>query len=229
MNEVKDIKDNIKRIRQRIEQAALRSGRNPAEVELVAVTKNVPVERIELALKEGITIVGENRVQEALKKQPFLPDNVKWHLIGHLQRNKVKKVIGKFDLIHSLDSYPLALEINKQAIKLGQTVDVLIQVNVAGEESKFGISPEKLTDFILQLAELPALKIKGLMTIAPYTQNPETVRPVFRKLRELREEIAAQGIPIEYLSMGMTNDFEVAIEEGANLVRIGTGIFGERI
>lgn len=223
------LEENLKRIRKRIERAALSADRNPEEVQLVAVTKTVPVEKIEQAVNLGINVLGENRVQEALKKQPLLSANLKWHMIGHLQRNKVKDVIGKFDLIHSLDSLPLAMEIHKQCLKKGETANVLIQVNVAGETSKFGIKPEQLNEFVSNVLELSTIKIKGLMTIAPFTSEPETVRPVFKRLRELKKQLSVMGLVTEYLSMGMTNDFEVAIEEGANLVRIGSGIFGKRI
>jgi pyridoxal phosphate enzyme (YggS family) len=223
------VEDNLKKIWERITKAALRVGRNPEEIELVAVTKTVPQEKIQQALEAGVGILGENRVQEALQKQPLFPAETKWHLIGHLQRNKVRNVVGRFDLIHSLDSFPLALEINKQSLKQGRTIDTLIQVNVAGEASKFGIKPEELERFVTQVLELPGVKIKGLMTIAPYTPNPETVRPVFRRLKELNDQLSRMGVSAKYLSMGMSNDFEVAIEEGANLVRIGSSIFGKRI
>ncbi|MGI6576196.1 MAG: YggS family pyridoxal phosphate-dependent enzyme [bacterium] len=220
---------NIIQVQEQIAQAARRSGRDPADITLIGVTKSVPVDKIEKAILAGIKHIGENRVQEAKSKYEAVGRKVKWHLIGHLQRNKVKQAIVIFDFIHSLDRLSLAREIQKQAAKQDINISCLVQVNVAGEESKFGLAPEELLPFVRQVAGFPNLTIRGLMTIAPYTKDPEEVRPVFRRLREL---FTQPGYPpeakMEYLSMGMSNDYTVAIEEGANMVRLGTKIFGSR-
>lgn len=222
------VQENIKQVRERIALACARSGRPPDEVGLVAVTKGVSPERIKEALAAGVGICGENRVQEMLAKQPHLPAGIKWHFIGHLQTNKVKYVIDRVHLIHSLDSWRLAREINRLAVREAKKVEVLVQVNVSGEKTKYGLAPGELNGFLRALEELPGLAVRGLMTIAPAVADPEEARPFFRRLRLLFEEVRAlfPGRGIDYLSMGMTNDYVVAVEEGANLVRIGTAIFG---
>jgi pyridoxal phosphate enzyme (YggS family) len=220
---IQDIKKNI--------QEAQKSPFAAKEVLLLAVTKTVDPLRINEAVAWGITAVGENRVQELQKKFDQVEKNVKWHLIGHLQTNKVKYIIDKVALIHSLDSVSLAKEINKRAGQIGRRMPVLVQVNVADEETKFGIAPEETIDFIKEVSVMPNIHIQGLMTIGPLVSEPEEVRPVFRRLRELRDEVSSQGFPgveMNYLSMGMTNDYRVAIEEGANIVRVGSAIFGQR-
>jgi len=221
---------NVAMVQERIAAAARRSGRQPEDVTLVAVTKTIPLELIREAIKTGLNDLGENRVQELLSKQPFVT-NVNWHLIGHLQRNKVRQVWDKVTLIHSVDSMQLARELDKRAVLAGSRVDILIEVNVAGEESKFGIDPGAVIPMLKKLTGFEGIYVCGLMTIAPLVEDAEEVRPVFRRLATLRQEIEAlhlPGVDMRYLSMGMTNDFEVAIEEGANLVRIGTAIFGAR-
>ncbi|MGI9951129.1 YggS family pyridoxal phosphate-dependent enzyme [Moorellaceae bacterium AZ2] len=227
-----ELKDNIARVQERIARAARKVGRQPEEITLIAVTKNVPVERIREAVAAGIKELGENRVQELLEKQPYLAEEgVSWHLIGHLQRNKVKYVWNRVRLIHSLDSLELARELEKRAGAAGEKIKVLVEVNVAGESSKFGLPVEAVPGFVKELTGFSSLKVLGLMTVAPLVDDPEEVRPVFRRLRELAREIEALALPgveMRYLSMGMTNDFEVAVEEGANMVRIGTAIFGPR-
>jgi hypothetical protein len=227
-----DIRANLEEIKRRMEMAALASGRSREDIKLVAVTKTVDIDGIKEAINAGITSIGENRVQEMVDKYERLKDySVEWHLIGHLQSNKVKYIVDKVDLIHSIDRMSVVKEIEKWAGKVDRKIDVLIQVNVSGEESKFGLPPEKVSGFIDRIREYKNLKIKGLMTIAPYTDDPEKVRPVFRRLRDIFEGIrekGMEGVNMEYLSMGMTGDFEVAIEEGANIIRVGTGIFGER-
>lgn len=221
---------NLDRVRERIKAAAHRAGRRPEEIKLVAVTKTVPPEIIKEAIEGGVDILGENRVQELLQKYHDVPPGPEWHLIGHLQRNKVKKVIGKVAMIHSLDSWRLAEEISRVAQEKGTVADVLVQVNVAGEATKYGLKPAEVADFIDAAAALPGLAVRGLMTIAPWTGNMEEVRPVFRELKELagRLKNTAAGSGMDYLSMGMSGDFEVAVEEGANILRIGSAIFGGR-
>lgn len=226
------IEGNLETVKRRIAKAAAVSGRKPEDIKLVAVTKTLPPERIREAVALGITCVGENRVQEMLDKYQRLNDlPLEWHMIGHLQRNKVKYIIDKVTLIHSVDTIELAKEINKRAVQAGKRADVLLQVNVSGEESKFGMDPGGVYDFLEQARGLGNVHIRGLMTIAPYTDNPEETRPVFARLKAIFEEIKAAkppGVDMDYLSMGMTGDYVTAIEEGANIVRIGTGIFGPR-
>ncbi|MDD4169116.1 MAG: YggS family pyridoxal phosphate-dependent enzyme [Desulfotomaculaceae bacterium] len=221
---------NLNRVQERINNAARRAGRLPEEIKLIAVTKTVPPETIKEALNCGVNRFGENRVQELILKYPELPPGTEWHLIGHLQTNKVKKIIGKVALIHSLDRWSLAEEISRVAIKNDIVARVLVQVNVAGENTKHGLSLLEAEDFVSSVVPLPGLEVQGLMTIAPWTENPEEVRPVFRQLRELAVRIKASkiGAHMEYLSMGMSGDFEVAVEEGANILRIGTALFGKR-
>lgn len=227
------IEKNLHIIREKMEKAAIKSGRKLEDITLVAVSKTVEPDKIMKAIDLGITELGENRVQELNEKYDIINSNCKcnWHLIGHLQTNKVKYVVDKVKMIHSVDRYELAVEISKRAQKIGRTIDILIQVNVSGEESKSGVSPDSAIDLIKQIARLDNVRIRGLMTMAPFASNPETVRYVFSGLRKLSIDIEKENINnivMEYLSMGMSNDFEIAIEEGANLVRIGTGLFGKR-
>lgn len=225
------ISDNLEYVEQKIREACGRSGRKREDVTLIAVSKTKPVSDIEEALRAGYDVFGENKVQEIRDKSPLLPESVHWHMIGHLQANKVKYLIGVVDLIHSVDNEKLAEEIEKQAAKHNVVMDVLCEVNMAGEESKFGLTPEETPEFVKKIALLPHLKVRGLMTIAPYTEDPESNRVYFKGLRELKDRINEAGIPgvqMDLLSMGMTGDYEVAIEEGATFVRVGTGIFGER-
>ncbi|MDI6821712.1 MAG: YggS family pyridoxal phosphate-dependent enzyme [Actinomycetota bacterium] len=222
------IAQNLRLIRDKMAKAASRVGRNPTEIKLVAVTKNVPVLEINQAIEAGITDIGENRVQEMRKKFGKLGNAVTWHFVGHLQTNKVKYIIDFVELIQSVDSLKLAQEIQKRAQKANRIQKVLVEVNVSREESKFGIDPQKLVSFMKEIAKLDHIVVKGLMTLAPLVEDTEEIRPVFRTLRELGEhvkELNLSRVEMEYLSMGMTNDFEIAIEEGSNMVRIGTGIF----
>jgi len=225
------VRENLRHIKGRVEAAAHRAGLNPGNVKIIAVTKRVPVERVREVLDAGITDLGENRVQELTDKVEQLPPQTRWHLIGHLQTNKVKSVVGRVELLHSLDRWKLALEVDRQAGEQGVIVPALIQVNVSGEKTKFGIKPSELMDFLAALQELRHVKVKGLMTIAPYVDDPEEARPFFRELRLLarRGNEKLPGSGLELLSMGMTNDYEVAVEEGANLIRLGTAIFGARV
>ena len=225
------IKENLKEVEERIQKACDKVGRNRSEVTLIAVSKTKPIEMIEEVVEEGVYDFGENKVQEICSKYDVVDKRAKWHLIGHLQRNKVKQVIDKVTLIHSVDSLRLAKQINEEAEKLGRVVPILIQVNIAKEDTKFGIEEEELNQIIEDIRVLPNIKIKGLMTIAPFTKNAEENRIYFRKLRKLLIDIKTKNIDnidMDILSMGMTGDYEVAIEEGATMVRVGTGIFGER-
>ncbi len=223
---------NIARVRDNIAQAARNVGRSPDEVTLVAVSKTKPLELVKLAYQVGLTHFGENRVQEALPKiAAFHPPDVSWQMIGHLQSNKAGKVAGAFDCIESVDNLRLAQALNRHAAELGNRLPVLLQVNVAGEASKEGMSMEETFALARQIVELPHLEVQGLMTIAPLVKDAEEVRPVFRGLRELRDRLREE-IPHcswSQLSMGMTDDYVVAIEEGATIVRIGRAIFGERV
>lgn len=221
---------NLEKVRERIARACLRAGRNPAEVRLVAVTKTVPVDRIKEAMECGQQLFGENYVQEALPKIRELGPGIEWHFIGHLQSNKARQVVGKFQMIQTLDRASLARELDKRVME-NNILEVLVQVNVAGEQSKSGVAPVGLESLLEEVAELKGLKICGLMTIPPLSEDPEQARPYFRKLRELRDRYRTQlGPPhsLEELSMGMTGDLEVAVEEGATIVRVGTAIFGAR-
>lgn len=223
------IADNIKIVTSRIASAAKRAGRDPASVKLVVVTKTVDVERIREAVAAGATILGENRVQEAKEKIKKLGSAASWHLIGHLQANKARYAVKLFDLIHSVDSLELAQEINKQAAKSGKVQNVLVEVNIAGEASKAGMTVRNTPALVREAAKLGHIAIQGLMTIPPFSENS---RPYFCVLRELAESIAKEHIPntaMRELSMGMSGDFEVAVEEGATVVRVGTAIFGERV
>ena len=221
---------NLQAVRARIADAARRSGRDTNDILLVAVTKAVGVAEILSATELGVEVIGENRVHEALTKRGTVGDRVKWHMIGHLQRRKVRDAVRVFDYIHSVDSLALAKEIDKRCTHLGKIMPVLFEVNVSGEETKFGLSPEQTPGVIRQASALEHIRIEGLMMMAPLVSNAEEVRPCFRELARLAESVAREAIPnvtMRHLSMGMTNDFEVAIEEGSTAVRIGTAIFGE--
>ncbi|MCX7872629.1 MAG: YggS family pyridoxal phosphate-dependent enzyme [Verrucomicrobiae bacterium] len=223
------LEENLEIVRQRIRTACERCGRNPESVTLVAVVKGHPPEVVKQAFECGVRIFAENKVQEAKAKIPLCPSGITWHLIGHLQTNKAKDAVQLFDMIHSVDSLKLAEEINKRSQQIRKKIPVLLEINVSGELSKFGYAPSILAGEIKKIAELPSLDIQGLMTMAPFVDNPELTRPFFRKLRELKNEYEQiLNKPLPHLSMGMTNDFEIAIEEGATMVRIGTAIFGER-
>jgi len=225
------IKENIEKIKLRVASAAQKSGRDPKDVKIIAVTKTVDTARIMEAIDAGVTDVGENRVQELCNKYDIIGAQCNWHLIGSLQTNKVKYIIDKVALIHSLDRIELAEEIQKRAERISRVVDVLVQVNVAKEETKSGIYLEQAYDFVKEVSKYGNIRIRGLMTIAPFAENPEEVRFVFRELHKLYIDISrenADNINMDYLSMGMSNDFEIAIEEGSNMVRIGTAIFGRR-
>ncbi len=224
-----DIAENIAALRARIAAACARAGRDPASVTLMAVSKNQPPEAVNAALDAGLTCFGENRVQEAKAKIPLCPSRARWQMIGHLQSNKCRDAVGLFGMIQSVDSLALARELNHQCEKAAKTMPVLLEVNVAGEASKFGYAPAALLADFRELNQLPRLEIHGLMTIAPYTPTPERVRQVFRRLRETKAECGQLlGAPLPHLSMGMSGDFEIAIEEGATIVRIGTALFGPR-
>lgn len=223
---------NYDQVKANIAEACRKSGRRPEDVQLIAVTKYVGLETTRAVLDIGIEHIGENRVQEAVPKYEELGERGTWHFIGHLQRNKVKDVLGRFTYIHSLDRHSLAKELSKRAKQRDLTVNCLLQVNVAGEESKFGLAPGELTEFARAVAEMPHLRIVGLMTMAPFVDNPEEVRPVFRQLRSLRDELYALELPhigVLELSMGMSNDYTVAVEEGATIVRLGSVLVGREM
>ena len=225
------IANNIRSVEERILAACQRAGRPREDVTLICVTKTKPVEDLRQAYDAGQRVFGENRVQEIIEKFPRLPEDIQWHMIGHLQRNKVKYLMDRAVMIHSVDSAALAQTISKEAVKAGRVMDILLEVNAAGEESKFGLGYDKVLPLIHEIAPLPGIHICGLMTVPPYTENPETSRVYFKKLRELSVDIARQSIDnvsMHTLSMGMTGDFEVAIEEGATHIRVGTAIFGAR-
>ncbi|MBR4668975.1 MAG: YggS family pyridoxal phosphate-dependent enzyme [Butyrivibrio sp.] len=225
------IKENLEYVENRICEACKRAGRDRSEVTLIAVSKTKPVSDLREAMACGITVFGENKVQEIRDKTAEITEPLSWHMIGHLQANKVKYLPGVACMIHSVDNRKLADEIEKQASKHDLVMDVLVEVNMAHEESKFGLSPDEAIDFVKEISTLPHLNIRGFMTIAPYTENPESNRVYFKGLRELKDKVNELGIPgvhMDTLSMGMTGDYEVAIEEGATFVRVGTGIFGER-
>ncbi len=224
-----DIAANLASLRERIAAASARAGRDPASVTLMAVSKNQPPDAVRAALDAGLMCFGENRVQEAKAKIPLCPNRAQWQMIGHLQSNKCRDAVALFSMIQSVDSLALALELNQQCEKAAKTMPILLEVNVAGEGTKFGYRPAALLAEFGELSKLPRLEIHGLMTIAPYTPTPERVRPVFHRLCELKAECEQLlGAPLPQLSMGMSGDFEVAIEEGATLVRIGTALFGAR-
>lgn len=223
--------ENLKKVEDNVDAACRKAGRSRDEVTLIAVSKTKPVEMLSTIYNQGIRDFGENKVQEMCDKMEQLPSDIRWHMIGHLQTNKVKYIVGHTTLIHSVDSLHLAKEIEKQAEKKDVTVDILVEVNIAEEESKFGIHKEETYELVRQIAALPHVHICGLMTIAPYVENPEDNRMYFRGIRQLSVDIAEKNIDnvdMDVLSMGMTGDYMVAIEEGATMVRVGTGIFGER-
>ncbi len=225
------LKENLTYVENEIQEACRRTGRRRDEVTLIAVSKTKPVSVLKEAYDLGVRVFGENKVQELTDKYEKLPKDIHWHMIGHLQRNKVKYIIDKVDLIHSVDSVRLAETIEKEAARQNLTVNILIEVNVAGEESKFGVSPEELPEFIDKVAEFSHIRVLGLMTIAPFVEDSEENRRIFEDLRKLSVDIAEKNvdnITMRVLSMGMTNDYSVAIEEGATMVRVGTGIFGAR-
>ncbi|WP_177975318.1 YggS family pyridoxal phosphate-dependent enzyme [uncultured Eubacterium sp.] len=222
---------NLKEVEAKIEAACKRAGRDRSEVTLIAVSKTKPVEMLEEAYETGIREFGENKVQEMMDKYEVMPKDIHWHMIGHLQRNKVKYLMGKAALIHSVDSLRLAEEISAQSVKHEVTTDILIEVNIAGEETKFGTDREEAIALVEAAAKLPNIHICGLMTIAPFVENPEDNRKYFQQIRQLSVDIKEKNIDnvdMRILSMGMTGDYEVAIEEGATMVRVGTGIFGAR-
>lgn len=223
--------ENLAEVEKHVQEACDRTGRSRDEVTLIAVSKTKPVSMIEELLPGGTRDFGENKVQELCEKYEVLPRDIRWHLIGHLQRNKVKYIVDKAYLVHSVDSLRLAETISEEGVKKGVTVPVLIEVNVAGEESKFGVTPEETEALVREVAKLPAIRVRGLMTIAPYVENPEDNRVHFSRLKQLSVDIGKKNIDnvsMNVLSMGMTGDYQVAIEEGATMVRVGTGIFGER-
>ena len=225
------VAENLVQVQKNIEESCKKVNRDPGEVTLIAVSKTKPVEMLQEAYAAGARVFGENKVQEIVDKYAQMPADVQWHMIGHLQRNKVKYIVDKAELIHSVDSLKLAEEISKEALKKNVEVNILIEVNVAEEESKFGVSVEETPVLVEEIAKLPGIHIQGLMTIAPYTTDPEENRPVFRTLKKLAVDIKKKNIDnvcMDVLSMGMTGDYQVAVEEGATLVRVGTGIFGER-
>lgn len=225
------VTENLKKVHENIVKACEKAGRDPKEVTLISVSKTKPIPMLEEAYAAGSRDFGENKVQEITDKYPCLPEDTRWHMIGHLQRNKVKYIIDKVFLIHSVDSLRLAQEISNQAGKKQVDADILIEVNIAGEESKFGISREETLRLVEEISKLPHIHIKGLMTIAPFVTNPEDNREYFREIRKLSVDIERKNIDnvsMSVLSMGMTGDYMVAIEEGATMVRVGTGIFGER-
>lgn len=225
------VKENFIQVQNNIKKACEKAGRNPEEVTLIAVSKTKPVPMLEEAYEAGSRDFGENKVQEIMEKYPVLPADIRWHMIGHLQRNKVKYIIDKAALIHSVDSLRLAEEISSQAKKKQVEADILIEVNIAQEESKFGTSRAEALSLVEAAAGLPNIHVKGLMTIAPFVENPEDNRKYFRQIKELSVDIIEKNIDnvsMSVLSMGMTGDYMVAVEEGATMVRVGTGIFGER-
>ena len=226
------IRENIDDITKKIENTCKKIGRNPKDITVIAVSKTVDSERAKEAVNAGINNLGENRVQELIKKYDELSDlDVKWHMIGHLQKNKVKYIIDKTVLIHSVESLSLAEEINKRAEKNNLIANVLIELNIGEEESKFGINEENVYDFITSMEQFENIKVLGLMTVAPFCENPEDVRWVFKKMKNIYDKISTMNLrntEMNYLSMGMTNDYEIAIEEGSNIIRIGTAIFGAR-
>lgn len=225
------IVDNIKKIENEIKDTCAKVGRDPNKVTLIAVSKTKPYTDIESALQSGCIDYGENKVQELDQKYDLLPKNINWHMIGHLQRNKVKYLVGKTKYIHSVDSLRLANQIEKEYAKKDLVAKILIEVNMAGEESKFGVKPEETEDLVKEISRLEHVKVCGLMTIAPYTLNPEDNRIYFKGLRELSVDIASKNIDnvtMSELSMGMSGDYNVAIEEGSTMIRVGTKIFGER-
>lgn len=229
--EERTIKENIRAVEDIIADECRKAGRDPKEVTLIAVSKTKPVEMLQEAYEYGCRDFGENKVQELLDKYEAMPKDIRWHMIGHLQRNKVKYIVDKVYLIHSVDSLRLAEEISKEAGKKNVCVNILVEVNVANEETKFGTTCEEVKQLVQDIAKLPNICVKGLMTIAPFVENAEKNRPIFSKLKKISVDIMGENIDnitMENLSMGMTGDYAVAVSEGATIVRVGTGIFGER-
>ncbi|MDO4304469.1 MAG: YggS family pyridoxal phosphate-dependent enzyme [Bacillota bacterium] len=225
------IKENLELVSENIKRSCENSGRSPEDVTLIAVSKTKPVSALMEAYNCGCREFGENKVQELVEKYEAMPSDIRWHMIGHLQRNKVKYIVDKVFLIHSVDSLRLAEEISREAVKKQVEVSILIEINAAGEDTKYGVSPSEALPLIKEIAVLPGIHIKGLMTIAPYVENPEENRQYFELLRQLAVDISSKNIDnisMNVLSMGMTGDYMVAVEEGASYVRVGTGIFGER-
>lgn len=225
------IRENLAEVEQNIEAACKKVGRDRSEVTLIAVSKTKPVEMLQEVYDTGIRTFGENKVQEMMDKEAVMPKDIQWHMIGHLQRNKVKYLMGKAALIHSVDSLRLAEEISSQSAKHQVETDILVEVNIAEESSKFGTTKDEAIELVAAIAKLPNIHIKGLMTIAPFVEDPEDNRKYFKQIKQLSVDIKNKNIDnvsMEILSMGMTGDYMVAIEEGATMVRVGTGIFGER-
>ncbi|MCD6379709.1 YggS family pyridoxal phosphate-dependent enzyme [bacterium] len=225
------LEDNLKRVRERIAKATLNAGRDPSEIKIVAVTKTHGAEVVDEAVRAGLVDVGENKVQEFLEKSENVTENCKWHFIGHLQMNKVKKIVGRFDLIHGVDSLRLARRLSSLSATEGIVSDILIQVNTSGEESKFGIEPDEAKEFCEKASGLEGVKVKGLMAMAPWVDDSTVIMNSFRGLRRLRDDLHEQNIEnisMEHLSMGMTDDFEIAIAEGATILRLGRVLFGAR-
>lgn len=225
------LKENLQSVEENIKKACEKAGRKREDVTLIAVSKTKPVEMLQEIYDQNIRNFGENKVQEMCDKIEVLPKDIKWHMIGHLQTNKIKYIIGKTELIHSVDSLHLAQEISKQAVKHDVQTDILIEINIANEQTKFGIDAGDTIQLVREIAALPNIHIKGLMTIAPFVENPEDNRLYFRRIHQLSVDITKENIDnvnMDILSMGMTGDYMVAIEEGATMVRVGTGIFGER-
>ena len=225
------IRENLDIVERNIQAACDKAGRDRSEVTLVAVSKTKPVSDLMEAYDAGIRVFGENKVQELVEKMEKMPGDIHWHMIGHLQRNKVKYIVGKVDLIHSVDNTELAEEINRRADKAGVVQDILIEVNIADEETKFGIAREKVRDFYVNISKLPYVNVRGVMCIAPYVVDPEQNRHYFADLRKIFVDITNNIVDnnrVDIMSMGMTGDYQVAIEEGATLIRVGTGIFGAR-
>lgn len=226
-----ELSENIRVVRERIEKACARAGRSPEEVSLLAISKTMGAERVQEAIDAGLKLFGENRLQDAAPKIKALGGDITWHMVGHLQRNKVKKAVALFDMIQSVDSYELALEIDRRSSEMGKIMDVLVEVNTSAEETKFGCRPEDSVDLIERMSHLRGITVTGLMTIGTFTADEAVVRDCFVTLRELArktQEAGISGVEMRHLSMGMTSDFEIAIEEGSNMVRIGTAIFGPR-
>ncbi len=218
---------NLAMVRDNIKAAAYKAGREPGEIKLLAVTKKASIEDMQGAVALGLSTFGENKVQQLLAKKPLLPKSIEWHFIGNLQTNKVKAIVSEVQLVHSLDRWALAEELHRRALELGTRVKVLVQINVSGEQTKSGLAPGEAKDFIQEAGNLAGIQVKGLMTMAPLVANPEETRDVFRELRLLSEMLKEHTAPgtIEYLSMGMSNDYRVAVEEGANIIRLGTALF----
>lgn len=225
------VKEQLEEVREHIREACARVGRNPEEVTLIAVSKTKPIPMLQEAYDAGARDFGENKVQELTAKKPELPADIRWHMIGHLQRNKVHQVVGKAVLIHSVDSLRLAQQIEAEAAKQGMDADILLEVNVAREESKFGFFLEEVEAALREISKYPHITVKGLMTIAPYVEDPEENRDIFKKLHQVFIDMKSKNIDnsnMSVLSMGMTGDYQVAIEEGSTMIRVGTGIFGAR-